>query len=89
MGVSACRGGSVRRRSSAAREEPPKSAEVVGEKLTDAEVVELGSVKLKVYVHYIRSIRPIMAVLTVLTNVCLQVRAKAAGPSLKREMCSC
>ncbi|XP_034237463.1 multidrug resistance-associated protein 1-like [Thrips palmi] len=62
-----------RRRSSATKEEPPKAvAEVPGEKLTDEETMAVGSVKLKVYVHYIRSIRLIMVFLTILFNIVFQ-----------------
>ncbi|XP_034255070.1 multidrug resistance-associated protein 1-like [Thrips palmi] len=73
-GSSIRRGGSVRsqRRSSTTKEELPKAPEVAGEKLTDVEVMEVGSVKLKVYGHYIRSIGLLLAGLTILFNLILQ-----------------
>ncbi|KAE8736524.1 ABC-transporter, subfamily C member 18, partial [Frankliniella occidentalis] len=74
VGGSLIRHGSGRRRSSELKpsELPPKVDEVIGQKLTEVETMELGSVKLKVYWHYMRSIGLMLSGLTILFNVCLQ-----------------
>ncbi|KAJ1525343.1 hypothetical protein ONE63_010161 [Megalurothrips usitatus] len=77
-GGSIRRNGSVsgRRRSSAGKEEAaaPKAAvlEPVGQKLTEAEEMEMGSVKLRVYGHYIKSIGVWLSTLTIVFNLALQ-----------------
>ncbi|KAK3912845.1 Canalicular multispecific organic anion transporter 2 [Frankliniella fusca] len=71
------RHGSGRRRSSVLQADalalPPKGDdEVAGQNLTEAETIEMGSVKLKVFWHYMRSLGLVLSALTILFNLALQ-----------------
>lgn len=62
---------SVRHRSSSI-ESMKKDAEIVGEKLIEAEKAETGSVKWEVYKHYLKSIGVFLSIMTIVLNVLFQ-----------------